>query len=111
MAIFVVYFIQNGRYQGVFFVKLIQRWRLQGRLHMVPANMHDKFVIRFCVCAQNAIEEDIFTAWGIIKEHDLVYLDFVGSKFVRAISIAFQSTYNKSSKDPKKVILLLKNST
>ena len=26
---------------------------------MVPANVNEKFVIRFCVCAQNATDEDI----------------------------------------------------
>ena len=30
-----------------------------GKLHMVPASVNDKYVIRFCVCAQNATEEDI----------------------------------------------------
>ena len=34
---------------------------------MVPASMNDKFVIRFCVCAQNAIDDDIETAWKIIQ--------------------------------------------
>ena len=28
---------------------------------MVPANVNDYFVIRFCVCAQNATSEDIGT--------------------------------------------------
>ena len=30
-----------------------------GKLHMVPASVNDNYVIRFCVCAQNATEEDI----------------------------------------------------
>ncbi|CAG0896050.1 unnamed protein product [Darwinula stevensoni] len=30
-----------------------------GTLHMVPASLADKYVIRFCVCAQNASEDDI----------------------------------------------------
>ena len=30
-----------------------------GKLHMVPASVNEKFVIRFCVCAQNATDDDI----------------------------------------------------
>lgn len=28
-------------------------------MHMVPANVNDKYVIRFCAVAQNATEEDV----------------------------------------------------
>jgi len=47
---------------------LLSTINASGRLHMVPASMNDKFVIRFCVCAQNAIDDDIETAWKIIQE-------------------------------------------
>ena len=30
-----------------------------GKLHMVPASVNEKFVIRFCVCAQNATDDHI----------------------------------------------------
>ena len=30
---------------------------------MVPASVNDKFVIRFCVVAQNATDDDIEYAW------------------------------------------------
>ena len=41
--------------------KLLTTINASGKLHMVPANVNDYFVIRFCVCAQNATSEDIGT--------------------------------------------------
>ena len=48
--------------------KLLSMINASGRLHMVPANVNEEFVIRFCVCAQKATEQDIETAWQIIQE-------------------------------------------
>ena len=39
--------------------KLLSTINASGKLHMVPANVNEKFVIRFCVCAQNATDDDI----------------------------------------------------
>lgn len=39
--------------------KLLSNINASGKLHMVPANVNDKYVIRFCVTAQNASEADI----------------------------------------------------
>ena len=39
--------------------KLLTTINASGKLHMVPANVNDYFVIRFCVCAQNSTSEDI----------------------------------------------------
>ena len=35
---------------------------------MVPASLADRFVIRFCVCAQSLTEEDIKYAYNVISE-------------------------------------------
>lgn len=35
---------------------------------MVPASLNDRFVIRFCVCAENAVERDINIAYDIISQ-------------------------------------------
>lgn len=35
---------------------------------MVPASLNDRYVIRFCVCQQNATDEDIVYAWHIITQ-------------------------------------------
>lgn len=39
--------------------KLLSNINASGKLHMVPASVNDKYVIRFCPVAQNATEDDI----------------------------------------------------
>lgn len=39
--------------------KLLTNINASGKLHMVPANVMDQFVIRFCVVQQHATREDI----------------------------------------------------
>lgn len=39
--------------------KLLSQINESGKLHMVPANVNEKYVIRFCVVAQHATEADI----------------------------------------------------
>lgn len=39
--------------------KLLSAINGSGKLHMVPASVNDKYVIRFCAVAQNLTEEDI----------------------------------------------------
>lgn len=39
--------------------KLLETINESGKLHMVPALVHDKYVIRFCVVAEHATEDDI----------------------------------------------------
>ncbi|CAD6196907.1 unnamed protein product [Caenorhabditis auriculariae] len=46
--------------------KLLMRLNSSGRIHMVPASLSERFVIRFCVCAENACDKDIDTAYEII---------------------------------------------
>ncbi|XP_063359548.1 tyrosine decarboxylase [Cydia amplana] len=48
--------------------KLLTTMNASGKIHMVPANVRDRFVIRFCVVAQHATREDIETAWDIITD-------------------------------------------
>ena len=38
-----------------------------GKIHMVPAMLEEKYIIRFCVNAQNSNEEDMKAAWELIK--------------------------------------------
>lgn len=46
--------------------KLLSAINASGKLHMVPASLNDHFVIRFCVCAQNATDADITYAYSTI---------------------------------------------
>lgn len=39
--------------------KLLSNINGSGKLHMVPANVNEKYVIRFCVVASDADESDI----------------------------------------------------
>ncbi len=48
--------------------KLLSNINASGKLHMVPASVHGKFVIRFCVCAQDAKDSDIEYAWDVITD-------------------------------------------
>ena len=41
---------------------------MSGKIHMVPALVNDKYIIRFAVTAQNACEDDIIYAWNVISE-------------------------------------------
>ncbi|XP_076266315.1 aromatic-L-amino-acid decarboxylase-like isoform X3 [Rhynchophorus ferrugineus] len=48
--------------------KLLSNINASGKLHMVPANVNEKYVIRFCVVSHNATEDDIDHAWKVICE-------------------------------------------
>lgn len=50
--------------------KLLETINESGKLHMVPALVHEKYVIRFCVVAEHATEDDI----GNIIENKLTFL-------------------------------------
>ncbi len=39
----------------------------EGKIHMVPAMLDDKYVIRFCVNAANASDEDMRAAWDLVR--------------------------------------------
>ncbi|KAH8372882.1 hypothetical protein KR009_007058 [Drosophila setifemur] len=48
--------------------KLLSIINESGKLHMVPANVNDRYIIRFCAVAQNATAEDIDFAWDTIVD-------------------------------------------
>lgn len=48
--------------------KLLVNINASGKLHMVPASVNDRYVIRFCVVQQHATREDIEIAWDIITD-------------------------------------------
>lgn len=68
-----------------------------GKLHMVPASLNGRYVIRFCVCDQNAKEEDIHYAYECISQFatDLFKSIRAGKERIRAISQ--QNTIDVSS--------------
>ena len=48
--------------------KLLSNINESGKLHMVPASVHGRYVIRFCVCAQDSKDCDIDYAWDCITD-------------------------------------------
>lgn len=50
--------------------KLLISINASGKIHMVPASVNERYIIRFCAVAQNATVEDI----GRIFKYSLVYL-------------------------------------
>ena len=47
---------------------LLSNINASGKLHMVPSAVHGRYVIRFCVCAQDAKDSDIDYAWDVITD-------------------------------------------
>lgn len=48
---------------------LLANINASGKLHMIPSMVKNKYVIRFCVNAEHATQEDVEQAWRIITEH------------------------------------------
>lgn len=48
--------------------KLLSCINASGKLHMVPASVNEKYVIRFCAVTQNCSEDDIDYAWEVIVD-------------------------------------------
>ncbi|XP_066997953.1 aromatic-L-amino-acid decarboxylase [Anabrus simplex] len=51
-----------------------------GKLHMIPAIVRGKYVIRFCVVTEHACKADIDHAWEVIQEHASELLEPVPEK-------------------------------
>ncbi|KAH8038948.1 hypothetical protein HPB51_004060 [Rhipicephalus microplus] len=58
--------------------KLLSSINASGKLHMVPASLNDRYVIRFCVCAPNACDADIVYAWHIVSQFTTELLQLLG---------------------------------
>ena len=48
--------------------KLLANINRSGELHMIPSSAHGRYLIRFCVCAPEAKEDDINFAWQVISD-------------------------------------------
>ncbi|XP_044734644.1 aromatic-L-amino-acid decarboxylase-like [Chrysoperla carnea] len=60
--------------------KLLSNINASGKIHMVPASVRDKYVIRFCAVAQHATSEDIDHAWEVITEFATELLEQAAEK-------------------------------
>lgn len=68
--------------------RLLSMINASGKLHMVPASLNGRFVIRFCICDRDAKEEDILYAFKCIQEFasELIASIKAGKERIRAIS-------------------------
>ncbi|XP_019359680.1 PREDICTED: histidine decarboxylase isoform X1 [Gavialis gangeticus] len=48
--------------------KLLKELNNSGRLFLIPATIHDKFIIRFTVTSQFTTKEDVLRDWNIIQQ-------------------------------------------
>ncbi|CAL4158570.1 unnamed protein product, partial [Meganyctiphanes norvegica] len=48
-----------------------------GRLHMIKSKMNNQLIIRFCICAENASDDDVDYAWETIQEFSHIVLGTV----------------------------------
>lgn len=75
--------------------KLLSNINASGKLHMVPASVHGRFVIRFCVCAQDAKDADIDYAWDVITDFATELLEAEIVKEKSGVSLAVLETSNE----------------
>lgn len=61
-------------------MKLLSSINASGKLHMVPASLNDRYVIRFCVCAPNATDDDITYAWDVITQYTTELIQVIGQE-------------------------------
>ncbi|KAI4461333.1 group ii pyridoxal-5-phosphate decarboxylase [Holotrichia oblita] len=47
---------------------LLAKINSSGKLHMIPSMVRGKYIIRFCVVAENATDADIEYAWSVITQ-------------------------------------------
>jgi len=47
---------------------LLRAINMSGKIHIVPALINDDYVIRFAICAQHAVDDDVVFAWNVISE-------------------------------------------
>lgn len=61
----ILFLLQEG---NVLTRELLTRVNQTGRIHVSPAEIHDKFIIRFVVTSWFTTEDDILQAWDVISE-------------------------------------------
>ncbi|XP_014671545.1 PREDICTED: tyrosine decarboxylase-like [Priapulus caudatus] len=47
--------------------RLLMAINASGELHMVPASLNNRYVIRFAICSEHATDSDVLVAWRIIQ--------------------------------------------
>ncbi|XP_044009511.1 histidine decarboxylase isoform X2 [Aphidius gifuensis] len=70
--------------------KLLKKMNTRGRVHCVPAALHEKYVIRFTVTSTNTTNDDILRDWAEIKStaSEILYATSGGSPVRAKVSLA-----------------------
>lgn len=77
--------------------RLLSMINASGKLHMVPASVNGRYVIRFCVCDQNAKEADIEYAYRCISDFATELFESIRAGKERIRAISQQNTIDVSS--------------
>ena len=77
--------------------RLLSMINASGRLHMVPASLKGRYIIRFCVCDQNARDSDIHYAYKCIAATASELFDSIRAGRERIRAISQQNTIDVSS--------------
>ena len=64
---------------------LLKAINMSGNLYLVPVLINDNYVIRFAICAQHAIDDDVIFAWNAISEMATEVLAMCDAKSESAI--------------------------
>ncbi|CAB3364092.1 Hypothetical predicted protein [Cloeon dipterum] len=48
--------------------ELLAKINISGQLHMIPSLVNSRYIIRFCVTAEHATENDIDFAWSVVSD-------------------------------------------
>ena len=48
--------------------KLLKRINESGKIYVTPSKLREKYIIRFCVCANRTNSEDIKYSWKVITD-------------------------------------------
>lgn len=69
-----------------------------GKIHMTPAIINDKYVIRFCVNAKDIQLADIESAWQIIRSAaDQVIANYKANFFIESPKMDLNDTANSTA--------------
>ena len=86
--------------------QLLAEINSSGKVHMVPASVHGRFVIRFCVCAQDAQDSDVDFAWHVISYFADQLVPFQQDKGVNVIqNCTYHETPSNSVFKPKTILV------
>ena len=87
---------------------LLSNINASGKLHMIPSAIHGRYVIRFCVCAQDAKESDIDYAWSVITEFTNELLEEIQDKSCATVQKKIKQKRKRRVANPNQILPIQK---